>query len=230
MSIGERPDPPPLAYDATERYMLQSVVEVARSVFSAAGASVFMVEPQTGALVFEAVSGVGEDHLVGTRFPQGTGVVGWVAAYGQPLLTDDVADSPQFSIDAARSTGYIPRSIMAAPLIQAGECIGVLEVLDRGSSGRTELQDVDLLGLVANQAALGLELLLRLNWRDGHEPASPGNDVLRPALTLLQRIADRVGQVSEPTGSTVLRLLQTAAELLASDARGAQNGDERATL
>ncbi len=76
--------------DITERSLLQSIVEVARSVFSAAAASVFLLDDETDELVFEAVAGEGEDDLVGTRFPSDTGLAGWVVMSGQPLLVDDV--------------------------------------------------------------------------------------------------------------------------------------------
>ncbi|WP_055482972.1 GAF domain-containing protein [Sphaerimonospora mesophila] len=117
--------------EITERRLLQSIVEVARHVFRSAAASIFLVDETTGELVFEAVSGEGEKHLLGTRFPPGTGIAGSVAASGQPMIVDDVAETAQFAHDAAESTGYVPRSIMAAPLIRYEECIGVLEVLDR---------------------------------------------------------------------------------------------------
>lgn len=38
----------------------------------------------------------------------------------------------------------------------------MLEVLDRGSDGVREMTDVELLDLLADQAAIGLELLTRL--------------------------------------------------------------------
>lgn len=73
--------------------------------------------------------------------------------------------SDRFARDAAASTGYVPASIMAAPLIADGECIGVLEVLDRHTRGTNapgrELDDIELLGLLATQAALSLALLRR---------------------------------------------------------------------
>lgn len=150
---------------ATERQLLQSVVSVARYIYGAAASSVFMVSPDTGELIFAAVAGEGEQGLVGKRFEPGTGIAGWVAASGQPLITDDVGGTDQFARDAAASTGYVPASIMAAPLIADGECIGVIEVLDRhtrdaGAPGR-ELDDIELLGLLATQAALSLALLRR---------------------------------------------------------------------
>lgn len=145
--------------DVTQPRLLQSIVEVGRHAFSAAACSVFLVDKMTDELVFAAVSGEGEQHLVGQRFPLGTGIAGWVASCGQPLLADEVDRIPQFSQDAAESTGFVPQSIMAAPLLLDGECTGVLEVLDRGSDARGELADVDLLGLLATQAAMAISLM-----------------------------------------------------------------------
>jgi GAF domain-containing protein len=160
-----KPLPPDPVNGATERQLLQSVVSVARYVYGAAASSVFMVSPDTGELVFAAVAGEGEQGLVGKRFEPGTGIAGWVAASGQPLITDNVADSDRFAHDAAASTGYVPTSILAAPLIADGECIGVIEVLDRhvrpANDPSRELDDIELLGLLATQAALSLALLRR---------------------------------------------------------------------
>jgi GAF domain-containing protein len=154
------------ASDITERQLLQSIVEVARHVYAAAASSVFTVSPDSGELIFAAVAGEGEESLVGTRFPAGTGIAGWVVASCEPLIVDDVAGSGQFARDAAKSTGFVPGSIMAAPLIADGECLGVLEVLDRyrtsPSPGR-ELDDVTMLGVLATQAALALTLLQQRN-------------------------------------------------------------------
>jgi GAF domain-containing protein len=204
----------------TERSLLQSIVEVARSVFGAAAASVFLVDDRTDELVFEAVAGEGEDKLVGTRFAGGTGIAGWVAMSGQSLLVDDVTQSPQFARDASESTGYVPRSIMAAPLIRDGECIGVLEVLDRGTRPRGDLSDVELIGMLATEVAMGLELLVRLRWLAGERPAHDSL-VTGEDLSLLMRIGTHLPAASEPVASMVTRLLTTADELLASGVNGA---------
>lgn len=156
---------PGLPSGETERRLLQSVVEVARNVYGAAASSVFMVSPDTGDLIFAAAAGAGQQDLIGMRFAAGTGIAGWVAASGQTLIADNVGESDQFARDAAASTGYVPATIMAAPLIADGECIGVLEVLDRHTSVSSEpireLDDIELLGLLATQAALSLSLLRR---------------------------------------------------------------------
>jgi GAF domain-containing protein len=200
--------------DITQRQLLQSIVEVARRVFSAAAASVFLLDRAEGMLVFEAVAGEGEEHLVGTGFPSNTGIAGWVATSCQPLLVDDVSASPQFARSSAESTGYVPKSIMAAPLITDGECIGVLEVLDRGSRDRDELDDVDLLGLLATELSAAVELLIRLHWISGHPADSTGSQV-----DLLRRVAQRLPGAPEPIATAVHQLLATADQLLADQDR-----------
>lgn len=203
----------------TERGLLQSIVEVARGVFGAAAASVFLIDQRTDELVFEAVSGAGEDHLIGTRFPSGTGLAGWVAMSGQPLLVDDVSQDPQFARDAAESTGYVPRSIIAAPLIRGGDCVGVLEVLDSGTQPRSELSDLDLVGLLATEGALGLELLVRLRWL-AREAAVTG-PAAGDDLAVLRRLAQRLPSAQEPVSSAVRRLLAAAEDLLGTGQDGA---------
>lgn len=171
----------------TERRLLQSVVEVARHAFGAAASSIFLIDSEAGDLVFEAVAGEGDDQLVGSRFPAGTGIAGWVAASGQSMLVDDLRDSTHFSGEAAASTGYVPNSIMAAPLFSDDECIGVLEVLDRGADGVREMADVELLGLLADQAAIGLELLTRLRAAEPSRRSDKALQLLELAESLLAK-------------------------------------------
>jgi GAF domain-containing protein len=195
----------------TEQQLLWSVTEAARNLFGAAAASVFLLDKETGELVFEAVSGEGDGHLVGTRFPPGTGIAGWVASCGQPMLVDEVGDDTQFARAAAESTGYVPRSIMAAPLIRDSECLGVLEILDSGSRPRGDLQDVDLLGILAAQAAIGVELLTKLRRTANAEP-EPESDL----AALMHRISSRLATADKQTADVVTRLLSNVDDLLAA--------------
>ena len=56
--------------------LLQSVVEVARAIFAARAASIFLLDEAADELVFEAVAGHGETSLVGNRFPSSRGIAG----------------------------------------------------------------------------------------------------------------------------------------------------------
>src|SRR5919109_130247 len=150
------------AVSAEERYraLLRSVVEVARAIFGAQASSVLLLDEEADELVFEAVAGQGSD-LVGRRFPSSTGIAGWVLVTRQPLVIEDVGTDPRFARDTAESTGYVPKSLMAVPLLHEERALGVLEVLDRPSDVRFTLEEMELLGLFAAQAAVALDLLQR---------------------------------------------------------------------
>ncbi|GAA3001283.1 hypothetical protein GCM10020229_11940 [Kitasatospora albolonga] len=201
------PTEPPRTADLPQRRLLQSIVEVARSVFGAAATSVMLIDPDNGDLVFEAVAGEGEHHLVGTRLPGGTGIAGWAVLSGQPVVVDEVTESPLFARAAAESTGYVPRTIMAAPLICDGDRVGVLSVLDRDTHPRCDLGDLGSLGLLATEMATVLELLTHLRTRDTFDHP------------LLQRLAERLPTASDHVSATVTKLLLMADDLLAADDR-----------
>src|SRR5205823_6391439 len=143
------------------RALLRATVEVARAIFHAKAASVFLLDEEADELVFEAVAGEGAETLLGKRFPSSTGVAGWVLITRQPLVIEDLTKDTRFSREAAESTGYVPRGLMAVPLLVEERVLGVLEVLDRPQDTAFTLAEMDLLGLFGNQAAIALELLQR---------------------------------------------------------------------
>ena len=121
------------------RALLSAIVEVARSIIGATASSILLLDEETEELVFEAVVGEGEDTLLGTRFPAGTGIAGWVLATRTPLVIEDVHNDPRWSRDVAEDTGYVPKGLMAAPLLHEDGALGVLSVLDR--EGRAAKHD-----------------------------------------------------------------------------------------
>jgi GAF domain-containing protein len=148
---------------AEEQYrsLLQSIVEVARAIFGAKASSIFLLDEASDELVFEAVAGEGAGTLVGRRFPSSTGVAGWVLVTQQPLVLENVAEDPRFGREAAESTGFVPKSLMAVPLLYEERALGVLEVLDRHQDTPFTLAEMELLGQFANQASIALDLLQR---------------------------------------------------------------------
>ena len=190
--------------DHAYRELLQATVEVARAIFKAKASSVFLLDEETDELVFEAVAGEGAETLVGQRFPSSTGVAGWVLVTRQPLVVDDLTKDTRFSREAAESTGYVPRGIMAVPLLAEDKVLGVLEVLDRPQDSAFTLAEMDLLGLFGNQAAIALELLQRARRA-------------RAALdgeSELARFAARLEDAPEETRAAGLELLRSLERLL----------------
>lgn len=148
-----------LAADDQFGRLLRSIVDVARAIFGAKASSIMLLDADTEELVFAAVSGEGERELVGRRFPASTGVAGWVLSSRTPLVIEDVQSDPRHARDFAEDTGYLPKGLMAVPLLDEEHALGVLQVLDRPQRSRFSLQEMELLGLFAGQAAIALGLL-----------------------------------------------------------------------
>ena len=83
--------------------------------------------------------------------------MGYVFSTGQPIALSDVLSDPRFDKSTAERTGYVPRSIAAVPLVDAGATVGVLQVLDKHSEETFSLKDMDLLAVFARQAAAAIE-------------------------------------------------------------------------
>ena len=141
-----------LGSEESYRELLQSIVEVARAIFGARASSVFLFEEDSDELVFEAVAGEGAEELIGQRFPSSTGIAGWVLVTRQPLVVDELDKDPRFAREAAESTGFVPKGLMAVPLLHEDRTLGVLEVLDRPQQAAFSLAEMELLGLFANEA------------------------------------------------------------------------------
>src|SRR5215218_10032347 len=150
-----------LAAEEGHRELLQSIVEVARGIFGARASSIFLLDVDADELVFEAVAGEGASSLIGQRLPSSTGIAGWVLVTRQPLILEDLENDPRFARDVAEATGYVPSGLMAVPLLYDERALGVLQVLDRPKRSRFTLQEMELLGLFGNQAAIALDLLQR---------------------------------------------------------------------
>jgi GAF domain-containing protein len=195
------------------RDLLGSIVEVARAIFHARAASVFLLDEEADELVFEAIAGEGSDRLVGTRFPSSTGIAGWVLVTRQPLVLDDVSEDPRFGREAAEATGYVPKGLMAVPLLHEERALGVLEVLDRPARPGAALEEVELLGLFAAQAAIALDLLLS---------ARRARSVLEGSgkeLEAVARLAAAIDGLEGARRETGLGLLAALENLLGDESR-----------
>jgi GAF domain-containing protein len=166
----------PLSNDA----LLRSIVEAAACIFQAAAASILLVNEAEGILEFKITTGASNQDLLGTRIPLDQGIAGYVAMTGQPIAISDVQQDTRFNRDFARGTGYVPRSILAMPLVSGERVLGVMEVLDKIDAPSFGMQDMELLGMFAGQAALAIEMSQQLE-RLGEALVSGLKDIARKA-------------------------------------------------
>lgn len=150
-ALGSAVEPP-----GSER-LLASLAETARRLFGARACSLALLTDDGAELVYTTASGDGAEAVTGLRLPVGSGIAGWVVQSGQPVAVADVRADPRFAPDAARSTGYVPQAIVAAPVVSERGPLGVLSVLDRDASRPGAESDLLLLQVFCDQAAIALE-------------------------------------------------------------------------
>ncbi len=210
--------------------LLQTIVEAAARIFGAAAASIALVDERAGRLVFRVAYGVGSETVVGMNIGLDQGVAGYVANTGQPLAISNVQSDPRFARDTAEKTGYVPRSILAMPLVVEERVIGVIEVLDKISAPSFGMQDMELLALFAQQAALAIHQsqhfdalndALIQNIRELVSPeaavdiqrAMQADDTARRAEVLeIARLFQNIASLGEAERRACLQILETFGE------------------
>jgi GAF domain-containing protein len=197
-----------LGSGGSHRALLGAIVDVARAIFRANASSILLLDEAAGELVFEAVSGEGEGSLVGMRFPAGAGIAGWVLATQEPLVLEDVGKDPRFARDVAAGTGFVPKALLAAPLLIEERSLGVLEVLDPPADAQLGLRQLELVGLFARQAAIAVDLLGRAR-RAEEVLAQTGRD-----SEVVARLAEALEGLEGERREAAVRLLTALADVL----------------
>ncbi len=136
--------------------VLRSIVDATVALFEAEAASLALHDPATDRLVFTVAAGEHGQGVVGLAIESGQGVAGYVFSTGQPLALSDVARDARFGRATAAKTGYVPRSLIAVPLVDEEGVLGVLEVLDKRGDAGFDLHDVELATVFAHQATVAI--------------------------------------------------------------------------
>ena len=138
------------------RAVLRSIVEATVALFEAEAASIALYDATADRLVFEVAAGEQGQGVIGVSIATDQGIAGYVFTTGQAIALSDVASDPRFGRTVAAQTAYVPRSLVAVPLMDEHGTIGVLEVLDKHSQAAFSLRDIELAGVFARQAAVAI--------------------------------------------------------------------------
>ena len=164
--------------------VLRSVVEATVALFDAEAASIALFDAVTGRLVFEVAAGEQGQGVIGLSIAPDQGIAGYTFTTGQALAVSDVEHDARFGRATAERTGYVPRSIVAVPLVDDHGTIGVLQVLDKRCAAAFSLRDVELAGVFARQASVAIR----------------ASRVERDTATLLTSTLHRLADAGTPDG------------------------------
>lgn len=202
-----------LAAPGDTRAQLVGMCRTLRLGVAAAACSIARLDGDE--LVYEAADGEGAAEIVGVRLTVTRGLAGFAARTGQAMIVDQLADDQRFARDVAERTGYVPNSLLVAPITGTdGSVLGVVSVLDRGDIGVDALQ---LAGSTAAQAALVLPALTVVVGLGAQLLRSLAAAVASGAPGLADGLREEAARVEQRVGgeqdSALLRVAALLAEL-----------------
>ena len=123
-------------------------------------ASYFIYLPKPAHLIARAALGAAGYHILSSRVETGKGLCGWVAKFREPLLIADAYTDPRFLKELDAATGYKTGTVLAVPLLDRLDLIGVIELINKrtGPFTQDDLAFVSAACQIATLALRGLRL------------------------------------------------------------------------
>lgn len=110
---------------------IENLLRISAGEMNSGEASVLVRDGDEGDLKFLTAIGEVADQLMDMKIPAGKGIAGFVISSGQPMAVADAGGEETFYAEVDKMTGYSTQTILATPLRQNGEVIGVLEYINR---------------------------------------------------------------------------------------------------
>ncbi len=137
--------------------LMTIVMEKAKSVMNAEACSVLLYNRDTKKLEFEialckeeSASDVLKKKI---SLEVGQGIAGWVAKNKEILIIKDVKTDKRFFQEADKITGFVTKSIIAAPLMGRRGLIGVAEIINP----KKKDYDPEVLNILSKHIAIAIE-------------------------------------------------------------------------
>jgi len=110
--------------------LLLMILNKSRPWIQAEACSIFLPDEETGELIINSARGDKAPQLGTLRVPKGKGNEASAMAGKKTIRVDDVSKDSRFYSKADEKTGWKTKALLAAPLLEGGECVGVIEFLN----------------------------------------------------------------------------------------------------
>lgn len=137
--------------------LLERIMLVSKDVMHAEAGSILLLDKASQDLSFYVVSGSGSDSLKPLTVKPGQGIAGHVVQTRESICVRDAYDDPRFDASFDERIGFQTKSLLATPILNKGEVIGVLEVINKIGQAEFDEHDVDLFQSLASSTGVALE-------------------------------------------------------------------------
>jgi len=126
------------AKEPEEDQVWARVLDKLAAALDCEAATYFVFLPKQAQLIARAALGSAGHRVETRRVEPGKGLCGWVAKYREPVLTADAYADPRFLKNFDEDTGYKTSHVLAVPLLDRLELVGVIELINKRGGPFTE--------------------------------------------------------------------------------------------
>lgn len=140
--------------------LLVSILESAMLMVKCEAASLLLVRKEIDSLEFYISLGP-KNSEVKKILVEKESIAGWVAENCESVIINDVNSDPRFNSTVQNMTKYVTRNMIAFPMSVKGDCVGVIELINKENNGDFTADDLEILELLGEQAAVAYQNALR---------------------------------------------------------------------
>ena len=139
-----------------EQTLIQKIIEEAALVLDAEACSVILLDEASDECFFYSASNSANAGLSKIRFNRSLGIVGQVLESGQAVVVGDTRRHPRHYRGVDTKTGIQTHTLVAVPLRLNHRLIGVVEAINKKNGADFTPDDVQLLSIFTNFAAVAI--------------------------------------------------------------------------
>ena len=137
--------------------LFTQILESASELTGGEASSLLLMEPESQRLEFVVALGAKGQEVKSFTVPRGEGIAGWVAEHNTSIHVPDAARDSRFYSKISQNIGFPTQNILAAPLRVKGQCVGVLEMINKKGGVMFTDDDLTWLELFSNQAGIAIQ-------------------------------------------------------------------------
>ncbi len=137
------------------RELFDQTVEMVAAAMDAEIVSLMLVDPDHGDLFIASSRGLEGQKLLGRRTSVRSGVAGSVAAWGRPLLVNNIETDRRFR--RLNHPQYKTKSLLCVPMRVQGEVLGVINVNNKNSGASFDDDDLSVLAALMERVSSAVD-------------------------------------------------------------------------
>jgi serine phosphatase RsbU (regulator of sigma subunit) len=138
------------------REVISAILFSAIDLINTEGGSLLLSDDTGKFLTFEIVVGESKGKLEGLKIPSNKGIAGYIFTNNTPVISNDTENDPRFFGDVDKVSGMKTKKLLGVPLVKGGIVIGVIEVVNKVDGRDFVEDDLEILSIFAEQAAIAI--------------------------------------------------------------------------